>query len=350
MQARTFQRIGIASLLLVLAAPFVGFILYTDWHPSLKAWDEHRVEPARRPDPEALTLTWLGVAGVHVRDGQTSVLVDPFFSRPPLSRVLFGKLQPNPERIRAGLNHAGIDEADAVIVTHTHYDHAMDAPWIARYFGAPLLGSPSTAEVARGQGLAEALIRTVEPGEDLRVGHFRIRFLASDHVPLPPLLARTMGTDRAIDSPLVVPARVSAWREGQQLALHLDHPDARIAILGSAGFRPEMAGELRADILLAATAALGNQSKKFHDAFVHHGVEAFRPDQVIPVHWDDMFQPLARNTPPLPLLLENVPATLGVLEQRLHNADQRLRLARPMEPMQVDHSGEHVRLRRTTAH
>ena len=346
MQSRQFQRIGIITLLVILAAPFAGFVFYSQWRPSLEAWTPYRVKNSAAPSPAGLTLTWLGAAGVAVSDGETTILVDPFFSRPPLQRVLFGELQPDPARIRNGLQRAGLKRADALVVTHTHYDHVLDVPWLARHFNAPVLGSASAAEVARGQGLAEPLIREVQAGDRMRVGRFRLRFLGSDHVPLPPLLARVMGTDGAIERPLIVPAPVNAWQEGRQLALHLSHPDGSVAILGSAGHQPGMANDLRADVVLAAVAALGKQGRDYHDAFVRHGIEAFRPDQVVPLHWDDFFQPLSRSTPPLSLLMENVPAALRAIERPLARAEDRFRIVRPLEPVRLDRTGEQMRLKR----
>ena len=53
----------------------------------------------------------------------------------------------------------------AVIPLHAHYDHAMDAPEVARRTGALLLGSESSANVARGWGLPERQIQVAKLGQ-----------------------------------------------------------------------------------------------------------------------------------------------------------------------------------------
>ena len=102
----------------------------------------------------------LGTAGWEITDGRTVVLVDPYLSRlrrvtpndtvdPADARPLFDNAaiaQSDTATI-----DARIQRADFVLITHTHYDHALDAPYIAGKTGATIIGTENTYHL-RGTG------------------------------------------------------------------------------------------------------------------------------------------------------------------------------------------------------
>lgn len=344
MQAQLLQRLGTVTMLLALLVPFGACLFYLNWQPRLDE-DQHTwLAESSAPTSKGLTLTWLGGTGVYLSDGDTKLLIDPFFSRPPLTRIVLGELRPDPERIRSALKRAGIDEVDAVIVTHAHFDHALDAPWIADHFDARFLGSPSAAKMARGQGLAEPLIREVGDAAQLRLGDFRLRFPGSEHVPLPPLLERLSGVDRGIEQPLPLPASVQHFRQGPQRALHVTHPQGRVLIHGSAGFEPGALAQLDADLVLTSVAGLSHQSQDYQEDFVQHGVKAVEPEWVVPMEWDDFTRPVVEQVPPPPLLLGNAPGSLRILDQALEPTASRLQLTRPLWRLRLMRSGDEMEL------
>ena len=113
-------------------------------------------------------LKYLGTAGWEITDGRTVVLVDPYLSRlrrvtpndtvdPADNRPLFDNAaiaQSDTATI-----DAHIQRADFMLITHTHYDHALDAPYIASKTGATIIGTESTFHFARAQGVpADKLI------------------------------------------------------------------------------------------------------------------------------------------------------------------------------------------------
>ena len=118
-----------------------------------------------------MTLTWLGNAGWQVSDANTVILVDPYLSRirapaPPGAPLLpAGDVRPaygwddRPETDRATID-AHIHRADFVLITHAHYDHIFDVPYIAERTGATVIGSESTANILRAYGIAERQLVT----------------------------------------------------------------------------------------------------------------------------------------------------------------------------------------------
>ena len=95
-----------------------------------------------------IALTYLGVAGWQLDAGETTILVDPYFSRPA---DLEGSLTPDDKAIAA----RAPKRADLVMVGHSHVDHVLDVPAVALRTGAQVMGSASTARVARAAGLPE---------------------------------------------------------------------------------------------------------------------------------------------------------------------------------------------------
>src|SRR5436309_3161431 len=95
-------------------------------------------------------LRYLGTAGWEIRNGPTVVLIDPYVSRlkrvtpnddvlPGDSRKLFAG--DDVAESDAATIDAHISTAQFILVTHTHGDHAMDVPYIARKTGALVIGT-----------------------------------------------------------------------------------------------------------------------------------------------------------------------------------------------------------------
>src|SRR5271169_333210 len=79
---------------------------------------------------DALELTYLGVGGFLMRWNGHAILTAPFYSNPGLLQVGLGlPIAPNTERIDRHL--PPLDDVEAILVGHAHYDHLMDAVYVA---------------------------------------------------------------------------------------------------------------------------------------------------------------------------------------------------------------------------
>jgi L-ascorbate metabolism protein UlaG (beta-lactamase superfamily) len=290
----------VLSFLAVLAVVAPAWLAYR-WNdrPSLEPYRNYFL-PSAPAEARGIRVTFLGVSTLLLDDGETAILVDGFFSRPGVVRSLASRIEPDVERVEKSLARAGIDRLAAVITVHSHYDHAMDAPLVAERTGAILVGSESTANIARGWGLAEERIRVVGGETHERFGRFQVTLIPAAHFPH----GMAMGE---IHKPLVTPARAVDYKEGGSYSLIVEHDDKTLLVQGSAGFVPGRLRGRHADVVFLGTAGLGTREDEYRDAYWREVVTAVGARRVIAIHWDDFTRPLDEPLVPLSRLLDDVP-------------------------------------------
>ncbi len=232
-----------------------------------------------------VSITWLGTAGVLISDGQTGILIDPYVSRFSLSKVVLGAaLRPDQDLIRQWVKRLGAANINAVIVSHSHFDHSLDAPYFAMETGAPLLGSESTLNIGRGAGLPETQLMVVQPGRVISVGNFSLNVIESRHGPA---LFGRVPYPGTIDHPLTPPRPARDYKLGITYAILIKHPCGTILHHGSAGFLPGMYAGIKADVVLLGIAGRGDTQ-----AYLSEVPLKVKSRVVIPIHFDDFFKPL----------------------------------------------------------
>ena len=292
------------------------------WHvrPGLEQYAAHLATGT--PAPGTLTATWFGVTGVLLSDGAHAVFVDPFFTRPRgFGRLLANRpIAPDEALIKDWLARAGVTELDAVLVSHSHYDHAMDAGVVARLTGARLAGSPSTLNIGRGAGLAESQLVAMPAGEARTFGTFQVTFLESRHA------GATGGAPTGeILEPLVPPARFLDYKQGGAWSILIAHPQGRALHHGSAGYvRGALKGQ-HADVVFLGIALLPDLAP-----YLAETVDAVGARRVMPVHWDDFTQPLDAPPTPFPLVVRLDRFFDAMAQRRPDLAVQTLELNRPV--------------------
>ncbi|MES2070462.1 MAG: MBL fold metallo-hydrolase [Pseudomonadota bacterium] len=301
----------LALLLLVLLGLAVWLVYQFNHPPELKPYAGLAMPAASTPaeQPDGLRVTFLGVATLLLDDGETAILTDGFFTRPDRMTVLTGKVAPDPALIRQSLQRAGIQRLAAVIVAHSHYDHAMDAPEVAKQTGALLVGSESTANVGRGWGLPEQGIRVVKGGEQLDFGRFHVQLLKSRHAP-------TGFTGGEISQPLVPPVRAIDYKEGDSYSLLIQHGRRSLLVQSSAGFVDAALQGRHADVVFLGVGTLGMQPASFRQAYWQQVVQAVGARRVFPIHWDDFTRPLGQDLVALPYPFDDFSTSMDFIVKR----------------------------------
>lgn len=314
--------LGWILLLLVLVGVAALFAL-DRWRPGMDAYAAHRyAAPVAAED--ALTATWFGVTALLLSDGEHAIFIDPFFSRPRglLNLALNRPISPDETAIRKALAQAGIERLDAVLVSHSHYDHSMDAGLVAQLTGAQLIGSESTANIGRGAGLPDERLTIPRSGEPLQLGSFTVRFVESRHA------GATGGAPTGeITAPLAPPAHYSDYRLGGTYSILVEHPQGRVLHHGSAGYLAGALAGHRADLVFLGVALIDDLP-----SYLREVVDAVGARRVVPTHWDDFSRGVEEPLRPFPLIV------------RLDRFFEHLRRQRPDLQVQTLQYGQRVAL------
>ena len=107
------------------------------------------VQTLPKPADEKVRVQYLGVGGFLFKRGDDVIMTAPLYTAPGvLEMFLSRELRPNADLINQLFPQDG-ENARAILVGHSHYDHLMDVPYIAlnRAKAADIYGSTNTARM-----------------------------------------------------------------------------------------------------------------------------------------------------------------------------------------------------------
>ena len=240
-----------------------------------------------------VTATWLGISTLLFDDGETQILIDGAFTRVgAIDTLLMRRVSSDVATINYAMATFGIDRLAAIIPVHSHHDHAMDAGHVANRSTAIVLGSESTANIARGADVPVDQYQILADGEERQFGEFTIRLIASRHSPV--------GLDGQeffpgiIELPLRQPARVSEYRTGVAWSIIIGHPRGTTLVQGSSGFVEGKLARESADVVMLGIAGLAGLGEAYTASYWHETVSATGAARVIAIHHDDFTAPFGQ--------------------------------------------------------
>ncbi|MFQ6674541.1 MAG: MBL fold metallo-hydrolase [Fidelibacterota bacterium] len=263
--------------------------------------------PASLESPPGLRIRWLGSAGYEISDDSTTILVDPFVSRPGSFQLLH----------KVGIDTGAVDRyilspvqqnrVKVILISHSHYDHVEDIPYILAHYpdreNRPLVvGDPNTQAIIRGYragmgipwirkagGLQDTPMRVLDfPGDKISYevglfGDFTIRAYRSEH-PMYDFLPWEGPEGTVTGTP---PYTILDYKLYDTLSIGylIQHRDFRLFISETPLLRhPQKVGPV--DILILGIAARKRENT------IPESLAALRPRIVIPTHYDNLFKPL----------------------------------------------------------
>lgn len=245
--------------------------------------DELTTHAARLSLPAGLRVQWLGTAGFRFSYAGFDLLIDPYLSRPGLKHVLSRRvLQSRADRI-----DDAVERADAILVGHTHFDHALDVPALARRHRAHTYGSSSLATLMALHDLAD-LCTVVKANRVYEVGPFEVTFVPSVHSKLVLGLAVNSGGELTCDH--LDHLSGNAYRCGQVWGIHLKVGGVTFYHQGSANLIDDAIIHRNVDVFLAGIAGRG-----FTRDYTQRILKRLSPRVIVPHHYDDFFHPLQRD-------------------------------------------------------
>jgi L-ascorbate metabolism protein UlaG (beta-lactamase superfamily) len=232
-----------------------------------------------------------------VSHGDTTILVDPYLSRirgpappgaPPLPA---GDARPaydwgdRPETDRATVD-THIHRANFVLVTHTHFDHIFDVPYIAQKTGATVIGSESTANVLRAYGIADDRLITIRGGEDFQFKGFSLRVIPSLHSPLDHKhYFSSQSAPLGMKAPLTLK---QMHTEGGTFGYLIRIGGHEILAFGGMNYIERELQGLRPDVVLVGANASRHENYDYCGRLMR---ALGYPALVLPTHWDNFLLP-----------------------------------------------------------
>lgn len=248
-----------------------------------------------------MKITFFGTTTLLFDDGTDQILFDAHLTRPSLLRYITGKGLTDRPLADELIRLHRIDRLRAIVVSHSHHDHVMDAPYLACRCGAEVYGTASTLNVARGGGVPEQRLHEFSGTKTFGICGFRVTVFPSLHSK-PTILNNDLG--QTIDRPLSQPARLRDYKEGGSYDFLVEAQGKRYLIRPSFNYIEGQLDGMQADVLFLGVAGLAKADAETEARFFAETVEKVSPKLVIPLHWDNFFSRLDRPVRGMPRLIE----------------------------------------------
>jgi L-ascorbate metabolism protein UlaG (beta-lactamase superfamily) len=236
--------------------------------------------------PPGLELEWLGVSGYRMTYEGRTLFIDPYVSRVPLSVVIRGRpAVPDQAVIDRFIGSEPGRDVVGVLVGHTHFDHAVDAPAMCMRFGCRAYGSGSLVRLMALYGLPDMAVE-VEPYKTYELGPFTVSFTPSLHSKL--VLGLAVPFDGELTCDHLDGLTPSAYRCGPVWGIRVDVAGVSFYHQGSANLIDDAIKAHDVDYFLAGVSGRG-----FTPGYWNRILRRLAPRTVIPTHYDDFFRPLS---------------------------------------------------------
>lgn len=231
-----------------------------------------------------IKIRWLSVASVIIEDGDSSILVDPDWTRPNLFHVFgFSKLVSNEALVKAELEKLKIKKVSGIFTSHSHFDHAIDAPIVARLTDAVNYVDQSSLRISNAYKDPRIKTMLIKAGSGIQLGKFKITPMRREH--------SAIGLIHMHFLPGPVPENFDfgfwQYKTGDTWFYLIEHPEKTILLdQGSASHLDLMTTKpSKVDVLIQGVANRENDQ-----AIVNGYLKEFRPSVFIPLHFDNFFK------------------------------------------------------------
>ncbi|BCO20035.1 hypothetical protein KUC3_28920 [Alteromonas sp. KC3] len=321
------------SLLLILTLFLNGCVFNRNFsQKQLEYLDNFRPNAELTTEPEDhlqhIKVSYFGTSTLLLDDGATQILIDGFFSRPGLLRLITLGFDPNSAASRKRLLDAvetySLSNLSAVVTAHSHHDHAMDAPLIASITGADLIGDVSTCRLAYGlndtqKRCYELFNQRTETGLLPPYGNFTISLIKAAHTELPPSIRKLVGLNQSVSEDVDYPARLWDYAEGESYSILIEHPVGSIIVQASTSLAADELQQIDADWLFMSVARLTSLEDKRQ--IFESLVKGTNAKNIVPIHWDDFTRQVDNKLYPQKYFMGKSFAEIKLFMQLNHELD-----------------------------
>ncbi len=237
------------------------------------------------------TAKWLGTASLELEHQGQVLLIDPHLSRHSKLRTFTRPLEPDKDRVAAYLT--GIEgRVIGVVVTHSHSDHLVDVPFIARRLDVPVWGNESTDTLLRLHGLP-GCAQVLAGGETVSVGPFTVEAVKTRH-------------GNVMFGQVPFPGKISPDLKPPLWVWHYRHGDPPLLVFVTAGGRTiyhQGTANLIDNLLpfrRVGSAWVCVSGYTYTEDFLPRLLRRVQPERIVPFHFEDFSLPLAPDTRYIP--------------------------------------------------
>lgn len=247
-------------------------------------------------------LRWLGTAGYEIRhrpagaNEETVILIDPFLTRSSIFKFAASLLFDLPLKTdRAGIHRLierhdlALDRADYIFIAHGHYDHLLDAPYLAELGRqkAKIAGSKTTLNIARAFDIPENRLVDVECEPTTIVNDIKVTAVESKHVKLIGNHVYNAGEQM---TPPIPPLNEGDFKLGREFNYLLEVDGFKIYHVGDTDLIDDNVRRQVGDVDILI---LGLANRNSTPDYVGRVMSLTNPEIVIPTHYDYFFQPFS---------------------------------------------------------
>lgn len=237
------------------------------------------------PLATGLELQWLGTAGYRLTYEGHTLLIDPYLSRVPLAAVLRRRPALADPSTHAALLEGSVGRVVGILVGHTHFDHAIDVPVLARTLGAPVYGSDSLVRLMALYGMPERAVE-VRAHHVYELGPFTVSFIPSLHSKL--VLGFKVPFDGALSCEHLDQLSPAAYKCGPVYGIRIEVGGTSLYHQGSANLLDDQIPSGGVDVFLAGLAG-----RSFTPDYWPRILRRLDPSVVVASHFDDFFRPIS---------------------------------------------------------
>ncbi len=303
-------------ILLFTITLLILFFITISYHPSLDIYSKYFINDNN--SSSSFKATYLGASSIVITDGKTTILTDGFITRPSIYSLIFTQIKSDKELIKKTLQKINVKKIDAIITLHSHHDHAMDSAQVALQTGAFVVGSNSTATIAKAQYFYK--IKTIKDKTIFQIGDFKLTIIPSRHTIVGKYLSKLVGIGETITDDFKSPAYFTKYKESKTYALHIEHKKGNIFINASTNFLKNSLDDYKAHTVFLGIANLAKNTKKFQEEYFKEVVLKLKAKRVIPIHWDDFTKDINSETKPMPKAFDDFDGSMKfIIEQTKEN-------------------------------
>ena len=247
---------------------------------------------------QAQKFTWFGTTNIVIQDEDVDIMFDPFITHPSLIEIFFKReVYSDKKLVKKWIDKASVNHLDAVIVNHSHYDHALDFGTILNMFPQAIgYGSKSTYNIGLGANIPKERLIVVDDKKDLAIKSYKLKSIKAMH---PAHAFGYTAMPDKIEKPFKLPANPWNMHKGQDLIYHLTNAKGNIMFHPFAGKSPFFNdySKLKARVLF-----LGLAKRKSTMDQIENIIKPINPSIIIPVHYDNFVVPLKSSPTEMPTM------------------------------------------------